>query len=419
MKCKKGYYLSGYDNNSKCVKCLSTCEECESLNICTKCKDGLILNKDSCATCLSIYEGCEKCSDKCDKCYNNKIFKYELNNDYKCIKKEEENNKNKIIQTNLKFERFDSYEKEDNKVNFKPHFILLDNFLYNTTLHLTIIIQIKVIKYENNNLLRNLQDSNQKEEKEIICSQYGDALGNNNKGGYLANFKCAIDLDEEQELLSIEPTKMQIKDKENKIIQSFKSGKKVLNVSELDIISLDEEYENYKFNKISIKNISNIELEDKDKLSFIILGNLDTKIENKIEYDIQIKDNNNKVINATCTFESTNDLDNQVISCNSLIDKKSKKLTFENGIYTSKTDNDNKLILSISKDENIEIPETKNKLIWLLIVGLFLIALILFFKCGGKERCLKKDNKENQNKNKNNKKGRKITDNSKDIILIK
>ena len=212
---------------------------------------------------------------------------------------------------------------------------------------------------------------------------------------------------------------MQIKDKENNTIQSFESGKKVLNVSELDIISLDEEYENYKFNKISIKNISNIKLEDKDKLSFIILGNLDTKIENKIEYDIQIKDNNNKVINATCTFESTNDLDNQVISCNSLIDKKSKKLTFENGIYTSKTDNDNKLILSISKDDNIEIPETKKNSIWLIVgisIASFVIVctvLFLIIKFG----CKKNDNSQINKENENNQKVPKINDNSKDIIL--
>ena len=87
---KKGYYLSGIDSNSKCLKCLSTCEECESLNVCTKCKEGLILNKDSCVTCLSLNEGCEECSqinNKCKKCYNNKMLKYELTNNHKCKKK--------------------------------------------------------------------------------------------------------------------------------------------------------------------------------------------------------------------------------------------------------------------------------------------------------------------------------------------
>ena len=59
-KCKKGYYLSGIDNNSNCAKCLLICEEYVLLNIWTKWKDRLILNKDSCITCLSVNEGCEE-----------------------------------------------------------------------------------------------------------------------------------------------------------------------------------------------------------------------------------------------------------------------------------------------------------------------------------------------------------------------
>ena len=421
IKCKKGYYLSGIDSNSKCLKCLSTCEECESLNICTKCTEGLILNKDSCVSCLSLNEGCEECSqinNKCTKCYNNKMFKYELSN-HKCIKKNENNNnKNK---TNLQFERFDSYEKEDNKINFKPHFILLDNFLYNSTLYLTIIIRVIIInEYKDNRFLRYLQNSNEIE-KNITCSQYGDSLGNNNKGGYLANFKCTIDLEEDEEIESMEPTKMEIRDHENSTIQSFESENKVVNINELETTSLDEEYQNIIFNKISINDISDIKLEDKDNLSFNIIGNLDSKIDNKIEYEISLKDNNNKMINATCTFEN-NDLVNQNISCNSLIDKDSKELMIINGVYPSKINNDNKLILNNNiNDKKIVIPENKNKnssiekIIGIAVAAFVIVSLALFLiiKLG----CNKNESSEPIKQYQSNRKGGRNTDNSKDIIV--
>ena len=93
-----------------------------------------------------------------------------------------------------------------------------------------------------------------------------------------------MDLEEDQELLSMEPTKMEIKDKDNKTIQSFETEKKVLNVSELEVTTLDEEYEKYKFNRISIINISDTEL--KDNLSFNIKGNIDSEISKSQEYEI-------------------------------------------------------------------------------------------------------------------------------------
>ena len=418
-KCKKGYYLSGIDSNSKCLKCLSTCEECESLNVCTKCKEGLILNKDSCVTCLSLNEGCEECSqinNKCKKCYNNKMLKYELTNNHKCKKKNEnENNNNNKNQnkTNLQFERFDSYEKEDNKVNFKPHFILLDNFLYNSTLYITIIIRVTII----NNNLRYLQNSKEIE-KNVSCSQYGDSLGSNNEGGYLANFKCSLELKEEEEIESMEPKKMEIKDKDNSTIQSFESENKVVNVNELETTSLDEEYKDIKFNKISINDISDIELKNKENLSFNIIGNLDSEIVNKIEYEISLKDNNNKKINATCTFENNN-LDNQTISCNALADKDSKELTIINGVYSSKSNND-RLILNNDNDGKIVIPENKKKssligiIIGIVLAALVIISIAIILIIKMKKKGPSMEIKENYT----NKKIEKNIDNSKGVIII-
>ena len=208
---------------------------------------------------------------------------------------------------------------------------------------------------------------------------------------------------------------MEIKDKENNIIQSFNSEKKKINVNELEINSLDEEFENYKFNKISINDISDIKLKNKDKLSFNIMGNLDSNIENQIEYEISLKDNNNKTINATCNFQKTNNLDNQVISCNSLIDKQSQKLILEEGIYTSKSNNNDKLILNNNKDANIVVTEKKSY-IWLIVgisIGVLVIlsiVLILIFKFALK----KKDGKRPIKQNETSVKVPKITINSKE-----
>ena len=151
--------------------------------------------------------------------------------------------------------------------------------------------------------LRGLQESERIEsiEKDITCSQYGDSFGSQNKGGYLANFKCTTDLDENQELLSIEPTNMEIKDKDNQVIQNFETEKVVLDVNELDKISMDEEYENYLFNKISISNISDVTIKD-NELSFNIIGNIDSSIEKGKEYEISLKDSNNKIVISTCYF---------------------------------------------------------------------------------------------------------------------
>jgi len=143
LKCEKGFYLSGIDKDSKCIRCLSTCEECKSINKCTKCNDGLILNNGSCDSCLLHIDGCEQCSkiNKCDKCYNNNLLNYKLNGNL-CVNQNKEKNE---IQTKLQFKSFDGYQNENNKINFKAHFLLLNNILYNSKLFLSISMQKKNI----------------------------------------------------------------------------------------------------------------------------------------------------------------------------------------------------------------------------------------------------------------------------------
>jgi uncharacterized membrane protein YciS (DUF1049 family) len=410
-KCKKGYYLTGIDSNSKCVKCISTCEECDSLNRCTKCSEGLVLNVNdySCVSCFSLNEGCQECSKngKCTKCYNDNNFKYRIEGD-KCVKKEE---KKETSKTNLQFERLDGFEQEDDKVHFKSHFILFDNILYNSVFHITIIIQVKIIIIQDYRMyrlryLRGLQESERIEsiEKDITCSQYGDSFGSQNKGGYLANFKCTTDLDENQELLSIEPTNMEIKDKDNQVIQNFETEKVVLDVNELDKISMDEEYENYLFNKISISNISDVTIKD-NELSFNIIGNIDSSIEKGKEYEISLKDSNNKIVISTCYFPALKNLNNQVISCKVSINQESKvsDLSFVQGVYCSKTRNDDKMILVDNNSLNIKVPEN-SKLSTLTIIFISvgavvvvsIISVFLIIKC----KVFKKENKIKKEKEK-------------------
>ena len=424
QKCNDGYYLSGIDNNAKCIKCISTCQKCESLNKCTKCKEDLILNDGNCVSCLSLNEGCEECSkinNKCTKCYDNKILKYILK-DNKCVKKEEEKEKPK---TNLKFHRFDGYEKEDNKVHFKPHFILLDNYLYNTTLHITIIIQIKIIIIENN-YLRGLDEADTiiTKNTDIICNQYGDALGDNNKekGGYLANFKCTTDLEDDQELLSIEPTKMEIKDKDNTVVQSFETEQTSVKVDEMEKMALDEEYEKCEFNKLTILNITNINLNE--KLYFDIVGNIASPIEKEEEYEIPLKDSDNKEIQSICYFPIVKDVEvDQTISCVSSDNTKSKKFKIDNGISDSKGNALNKMIVNIDENTEIVVPDNKGKsfsyiIIIIAVSGFIIICVIIFIIV----KCRKNNNNDLSKTQDNNnikmkKKKIKNTDDSKDIIV--
>ena len=378
-KCAKGYYLSGIDKGSKCIKCLSTCEECESINKCTKCNPGLILNNGSCDSCLLFIDGCEQCTeiDKCEKCYNSNLLNYKLNNSL-CEKQNEEK---KEVETKLKFERLDGYQKEDNKIIFKTHFLLLNAFLYNSKLFLLIIIQKKNITSGIRNRYlrqRGLDDDITSKEQNITCDQYGDALGNINKG-YLVNYKCSFEDDEHEdyEMNSIKIDKMEIKDNDDKLVQDFEIEKKEYGVNEIETSSLDEEYNDYKFNKMKIKDTSDVIL--KDQLTFNIIGDLDFHISGEKEYEISLKDNNKENVNSTCKFKTTeNNLDNQIISCSAKIDKKKTEyLTFENGMFASKSDNKDIIILNINEGVNVVIPEKKDGLSAGAIIGIIIAGLVL------------------------------------------
>lgn len=422
LKCTKEYYLSGIDKDSKCIKCLSTCEECESINKCTKCNDGLLLHNGSCDSCLLYIDGCEKCSeiDKCDKCLDNSLLNYKLINNI-CIKENEEKTK---VQAKLKFERFDNYQKEDNKIHFKTHFLLLDNILYNSKLFLSANIQKKNINYDNRIRylrLRGLDDSIISIEKNIICDQYGNALGKYNKGGYLVNYKCSFveNEDEEYEILSLGITKMEIIDNENIIFQNFEKGK-TFDVNEIEFSSLDEEYHDYTFNRMTVRNASDTIL--KDKLSFNIIGELDSHISGEREYEISLKDNNKEIVNSICKFNvAENNLNNQIISCSSITNKKIEYFTFESGMFFSKSNNKDLIILNIMEDVNEIYPKKKGGLkagaiVGIVAAGLVLIAIAAFFiyKFIQKRKQVERPKKNNSKKRKS-----KNSDRSKDIILRK
>ena len=421
LVCKKGYYLSGIDKESKCIKCLSTCQECESMNKCTKCNEGLLLNNGSCDSCLLHIDGCKECSqiDKCQKCYESKFLNYKLNESNLCEKEKEEKSNAK---TNLKLERFDNYIKEDNKAFFKIHFLLLDNILYNTKLFLLANLNMK---NNGNSKLKSLEEDILTSKRNITCDQYGDALGSNNKGGYLANYKCSFE-DDNNEILSIDPIKIEIKDNENNTIQNFETKGKAIDVNEIESMPLDEEYNNYEFNKFTIRHISNAEL--KEQLYFNITGDLDSEIKEEKEYEISLKDNYNNTVNATCNFNQVkNDLDNQTFPCIfSNIYSKLEILTLENGIYDAKDKSTDKLILNINEGVTVSISSNEKisgKKGGLKVGFIICIVLIAFFILLGisfliiKFAIKKKDLSGQQNGLIPNNKGGKGTENSKDLIL--
>jgi len=224
-------------------------------------------------------------------------------------------------------------------------------------------------------------------EKNITCDQYGDALGNIN-GGYLVNYKCSFEKNEEEdedyEINSIKIDKMEIKDNDNKIIQDFDAEKKEFDVNEIESSSLDDY--NYTFNKMKIKDTSNVIL--KDQLTFDIIGDLDSHINGEKEYEILLKDNNKENVKSICKFKTTeNNLDNQSISCSAeIVNKKIEYLTFENGMFASKTDNKDIIILNINDNVVLTIPEKKGGLsagaiIGIIIAGLVLIVIVAFLVC--------------------------------------
>ena len=124
-------------------------------------------------------------------------------------------------------------------------------------------------------------------------------------------------------------------------------------------------------------NISDVIL--KDKLTFNIIGDLDFQINGEKEYEISLKNNNKENVNSICKFKITgNNLDNQIISCSAEIDKKKTEyLTFENGMFTSKSDNKDILILYINDVTNMIIPKKKGRLSVGAIIGIIIAVLII------------------------------------------
>ena len=212
---------------------------------------------------------------------------------------------------------------------------------------------------------------------------------------------------------------MKIQDNDNNTIQSFQPEERELNVNELLNKSLDDEYENINFYKITIINISEVKLKN-EILSFNIIGNLDSNITEDKQCEILLKDNNNKTVNATCNLIKTNILENQAISCNSKVLEESETLIPESGIYSLKDSND-KIIMSNSNSEtNIDIPQKKGKNLG-LIIGMSIsgfvilcIALILIIKFS---RNKKSNNVLQQNIQLNIPKQMTGPDNSRDIII--
>ena len=92
-----------------------------------------------------------------------------------------------------------------------------------------------------------------------------------------------------------------------------------------------------------------------------------------------MKDNNKENVNSTCKFKTTeNNLDNQIISCSAKIDKKKTEyLTFENGMFASKSDNKDIIILNINEGVNVVIPEKKDGLSAGAIIGIIIAGLVL------------------------------------------
>ena len=134
---------------------------------------------------------------------------------------------------------------------------------------------------------------------------------------------------------------------------------------------------------MKIKDTSDVIL--KDQLTFNIIGDLDFHINGEKEYEISLKDNNKENVKSICKFKTTeNNLDNQIISCSAeIVNKKIEYLTFENGMFASKTDNKDVIILNINEGVNVIIPEKKGGLnagaiIGIIIAGLVLIAVAAF-----------------------------------------
>ena len=355
------------NEREECIDCHPLCAECESLEKCTECKKdntNYIIKNGQCISCFSSYEGCEKCNEqKCTNCYNNYLFKFELDNNGKCQNKQGDNNK--II--NLKYERFDGYKKKGDTAYFNCHFSLLNNYLSNAKLTL--------VNTMINTIAIKIRDLDTKNIRKIDCEQYGDSLGSINKGGYLANFQCSLDLPNE-ELISIKPEYIEIDSNIN--IKDFISEE----ITDLSRTSLDIEYEDKIFIKFSISIISNIKL--KDDLTFTIIGEYDKPIGDDYNtdtvYNLKLKYNNSNEVIATCSFKEEK---NDTLSCTLNRDyvKEKETLSFIEGICNSTNDN-LLLILSNLNNETIEVPKSTlsvGAIVGITIAGIVILVPFIYY----------------------------------------
>ena len=343
--------------------CISTCEKCFSFNNCTKCRNGYFLNNSLCSLCSN---GCEECSDgsNCTKCFKNSILDFKLSNG-RCIPNEKEQNSTEDSNTKeikLKYERMDSYKKQDNKVFFKTHFWVLNSFLYGAKLTINAIINF------NANILRHLDSK----ERNIDCTQYFD----DDNQVYLINFQCAFDLDNSQSLTSIKPNSFIIN--VNKDIDIQNNQTKDITIEELSQTSLESEYENYSFNKFKITSINDIKLQK--QLTFNIKGEFDTKPKNDDQYNnIIIKKNNNQQITGNCEIKANSDY----LSCSFSKDniKNKETLEIEEGMYKAEQ-NKEILIISNLNNKKINVPKKSisvGAIVGITIAGIVILIPIIFF----------------------------------------
>jgi hypothetical protein len=343
--------------------CISTCEKCFSFNNCTKCRNGYFLNNSLCSLCS---DGCVECSDgsNCTKCFKNSILDFKLSN-VACIPNEKEQNSTEDSNTKeikLKYERMDSYKKQDNKVFFKTHFWVLNSFLYGAKLTINAIINF------NANILRHLDSI----ERNIDCTQYFD----DDYPVYLINFQCAFDFDNSQSLKSIKPNSFIING--NKDIDIQNNQTKDITIEELMKESLESEYKDYNYNKFLITTINDIKLQK--QLTFNIKGEFDTKPKNDDQYkNIIIKKNNNQQITGNCEIKAKSDY----LSCSFSKDniKNKEILEIEEGMYKAEQ-NKEILIISNLNNKKINVPKKSisvGAIVGITIAGIVILIPIIFF----------------------------------------
>ena len=312
----------------------------------------------------------------------------------------------------MQFQRFDSFQKIDKNVYFNSHFILLNNYLITTKL----IIEATLIYKQNNNILlinlRNLEDS-----KKIECVQYENSFVS-----YFVNYKCSFTVDNDLELVSIKPNKMEIINNNininNKEIKTIEFKNEEFKLNDFEKTALENQYKDYYFNKIEITKISNIKI--KNELSFNIIGDFDKKLQNENTYNILLKNKDNKEIIATCSVTKT-EIENEIsISCFSPkneINEKSDTLKIEQGMYVGTM---NKEVLIVNNKNNVDVNFSKEGLsagaiIGITIAGIIVVIPFVFYLV---KYCInEKDNNYENEDNENNGIRPPNGDNSRDIIF--